>query len=187
MGRARDTATEGECATDDAATLAAVDAYLASLRRAETPLSCVVDTALAARPERRPTRAVLEGAARVPSHPNARDVVAGASAVDLLDARTVVRWVGLPERAPESTDAVLVGDYLHSLAFEALVGADEDGVSTGLLAAVTAGVSDLYGAEAGVAATPGERDVPVAARRGVFAIADAVVDALDATARGETR
>ncbi|GGL37487.1 hypothetical protein GCM10009037_21290 [Halarchaeum grantii] len=186
MGRARDTATEGECATDDAVTLAAVDAYLASLRGAETPLSRVVDTALAARPERRPTRAVLEGASRVPSHPNARDVVAGASAVDLLDARTVVRWVGLPERAPESTDAVLVGDYLHSLAFEALVGAD-DGVSTGLLAAVTAGVSDLYGAEASVAATPGERDVPVAARRGVFAIADAVVDALDATARGETR
>ncbi|WP_435101899.1 hypothetical protein [Halarchaeum sp. P4] len=179
MGRARDTATDGERATDEAVTLAAVDAHLASRRRAETPLSCVVDAVLAARPERRPTRVVLECAS---ARSNARDVVAAASAVDLLDARTFVRWVGLPERAPASTDAVLVGDYLHSLAFESLV-ETSDGVSESLLGAVTAGVSDLYGAESD-AASDG-RDVPAAARRGVFAIADAVVDALDGGTRGE--
>jgi len=173
MGRARDQPAEPNGASEDA-TLAAVDAWLAAHRSERTPLSRALDAVFDARPDRRPTRVVLELAARSPARPRPRSVVAAATAVDLLHARTLVRWRGLPARAPDSTAAVLVGDYLHSLAFEALVEPD-DGVSASLLDAVTAGVTDLYAAEA---ADADDDCVPRAATRRVFALADAAVDAL---------
>ncbi|GAD51629.1 hypothetical protein MBEHAL_0389 [Halarchaeum acidiphilum MH1-52-1] len=126
-------------------------------------------------------RAVLETATRRPGY-RPRDIVAAASAIDLLDARTAVRRDGLPDREPGGTRAVLVGDYLHSLAFEALVDTDTD-VAKALVDAVTSGLLDLYGREA-TAETAGDFDAVSPARRGVFAVADAVVDALDSTGEG---
>jgi len=177
MVRARDTAAEGEGASSHPASLAAVDARLAALRHGGSPLSAAVDAVLSTRTDRRPTRVVLETVARRAARQSPGSVLAAATAVDLLDARTAVRWTGLPGREPGSTAAILVGDYLHSLAFEALV-STESGVSGTLVDAVTRGVSDLYGEE--VAADLDER-VPRTVRRAVFGLADGVVEALGAS------
>ncbi|MFB6129315.1 MAG: hypothetical protein ABEJ28_00655 [Salinigranum sp.] len=127
--------------------LARVDAHISELLSRETPLERAGYAIVDARAEREPARLVLEVSGGAGSGV-ARYAIPAATAIDLLHARTTVRWGDFPTRGTVldgvSEDMLLlIGDYLQALAFQVMVKAGSGVSHRSLVRTLTRGTVRL--------------------------------------------